>query len=218
MKLNFFKLCFYITVALLVINVQGVKIYAQKAFSITLNFKAFDINKNKIEGEDATKSFYDGESSFSGNFRLFNQSKFALRLGLGFDKLKYQIYNDSLNTNFDAVRENLTAYIGAEKHFPITFFTPYVGVYVPITFNSKDKIDKIIEDASKQANNGDIKAGFAVLAGINFKLLQFLRLGVEFNLGFDKFKSEVVNKFIDENKVNINSLDYGTEFTLGVAF
>ena len=183
--------------------------------SATLNVKAFNINDKKVTAPDGTEVKVSGETSFSGNLRLFTKSKFALRLGVGVDKLKYKIdEDDGLETDFDAKRETLTAYVGLEKHFPISFLTPYVGMYVPIRFNSKDIVDSLDEEI----RDGDVKAGLSLLGGANIKLLKFLRLGAEFNVGFDKFKDEVIDNLVDGEKVKFNKLDYGLEFTVGVAF
>mgnify|MGYP006243859151 FL=1 len=143
----------------------------------------------------------------------------GIRIGAGLDKLSYQI-GDSTNTNYDVLRDNITLYLGLEKHFGRGLLIPYLGVYVPITYNGNNKvIDNLTDNVVEQWTNGDIKTGFSVLAGANLKLFKILRLGAEFNLGFEQFKDEIIMPLQDKNEsVKFKNLEYNTEITLGIAF
>lgn len=188
-------------------------IFAQ-SISLIANIKAFGITKISSEGSNAV---YEGETSFSGNLRLFNKSHFALRLGLGLNNLQYT-FAGNLNTNYNAVRQSMTAYLGLEKHFGEGFLTPYLGVYVPLTFNSKDEI-KDIATSLINTNSDALKAGFSILGGLNIRLLKIFRLGVEANIGFENFKNEIFEPLINNpSSVKFNGLDLGLEATIGVAF
>ncbi len=182
--------------------------------SLIANIKALGINKVSGEG---TNAVYEVETSFSGNLRLFTKNHFAFRMGVGVNKLQYT-FNDNLNTNYEAVRQSMTAYLGLEKHFVAGFLTPYIGVYVPLTFNANNDISGIAEDLINTSGD-ELKTGLSLLGGLNIKLLKILRLGVEANIGFDNFKTEVFEPLIDEpSSVKFNNLDVGLEATLGLAF
>lgn len=191
-------------------------VFAQ-SISLIANIKAFGIQK--VEGASGTATEYNGETSFSGNLRLFSKNHFALRLGIGLNNLEYS-FADSLNTNYSAVRESMIAYLGAEKHFGNGFLTPYLGVYIPLTFNSKDKIKDIGGNLLNDLTDGEkFKAGFSLLAGLNVKLLKVLRLGVEANVGFDSFKEEIFEPLLqDPSSIQFKNLDVALEATIGVAF
>lgn len=187
---------------------------AQRA-SVHANFTAFSFEKVQNLNDTASVK-YKGETSFSGNLRLYDKSKWAIRLGVGVNKMKYEI-SDETQTNFDAVRENLTAIIGLEKHFEIGPLIPYVGVAVPLAFNSKDKFSEIGSNLVEQVKNGSVKAGFGIVAGANIKLFRILRLGAEANVGWNKFKSEV-SQIQSLSDFNLNRFDSNIEVTIGVAF
>ncbi len=183
--------------------------------SIIANIKTFGIDK--VTGISGTDTEYKGESSFSGNLRLFDKNHFALRLGVGLNNLKYS-FTDSLQTNYDAVRESMTAYLGIEKHFTGGFLTPYLGVYMPLTFNSKDEIKDILGNVAGQFDGEGIKAGLSLLGGLNLSLFKILRVGVEANVGFDNFKKEIFEPLFDGSSVQFKNLDVALEATIGVAF
>ncbi|MCC7224603.1 MAG: hypothetical protein IT273_12820 [Chitinophagales bacterium] len=190
-------------------------LFAQR-ISITANIKAFGIEK--VESSGSTTTEYEGETSFSGNLRLFDKNHFALRLGVGLNNLKYT-FSDSLSTNYDAVRESMTAYLGLEKHFTGGLLTPYLGIYMPLTFNSKDEIKDITNTVIGQFDGEGIKAGLSLLGGLNLQLFKVLRLGVEANVGFDSFKEEVFEPLIDDpSSIKFKNLDFALEATIGVAF
>lgn len=195
--------------------------WAQRV-SVTLNVQDFGIERlsngtvEVEEGEGEVKDF-NGETSFSANVRLYDNNLWALRLGVGVSNLKYRIA-DGVDTDFEVKRQNLVALVGLEKHFRVSFLTPYLGVFVPITFNGEDKFKDNLSTAREQFRNGDVKAGFSVLVGANIKLFKFLRLGAEFNAGFDKFKSEVIQNLGNASDIKLRNLEYNTEVTIGIAF
>ena len=132
-------------------------------FSLDTHIKALGIEK--VEGVDITQANYTGETSFSVNAKFYDKNLWAFRIGAGLDKLSYQI-GDSTNTNYDVLRDNITLYLGLEKHFGRGLLIPYLGVYVPITYNGNNKvIDNLTDNVVEQWTNGDIKTGFSVLAG-----------------------------------------------------
>jgi hypothetical protein len=184
--------------------------------SIIGNVKAFGIDK--VGGEDSTQVNYKGETSFSVNLRIFDNNLWAFRLGAGLDKLKYQ-FGDSSYTNYDVARESITAYLGLEKHFAVGPFTPYLGVFVPITFNGKDSVKDNLTGIVDQVDNGDISAGFSLLGGLNLRLFKVLRIGGEASLGFSQFKDEVLRNLIDQpSAIKLKNLEFNTEITFGFAF
>ncbi|MGB1206405.1 MAG: hypothetical protein ACPG5B_12195 [Chitinophagales bacterium] len=190
--------------------------FAQR-FSLDTHIKAFGIDK--VEGVGNTDASYTGETSFSVNAKFYDKNLWAFRLGAGLDKLSYQI-GDSLNTNYDVLRNNITLYVGLEKHFGRGLLIPYLGVYAPITYNGNNKvIDNLTDNVVDQWKSGDIKTGFSLLAGANLKLFRVLRLGAEFNLGFEQFKEEVISPLQNQNEsVKLKNLEYNTEITIGFAF
>ena len=126
----------------------------------------------------------------------------------------------SLTEAIASERDNITLYLGLEKHFGRGLLIPYMGVYVPITYNGNNKvIDNLTDNVVDQWTNGDIKTGFSLLAGANLKLFKVLRLGAEFNLGFEQFKNEIISPLQDKNEsVKLKNLEYNTEITIGFAF
>ncbi len=187
--------------------------FAQR-LSLTANVNLFANGEGTEDLDDIDLSL-DEQRAYSLNLRLYDKNLWALRLGVGTDKLTYNIEDQSSNID-EVVRENLTAFIGLEKHFNVLFLSPYAGVYVPVTFNTKD----VLGSTEESFKNGDVTAGFSVLAGANIKLLKFLRVGAEFNVGFSRFKSGVFDPLIsgDASDISLNRLDYNTEITVGVAF
>ena len=193
-------------------------IQAQKVMA-TLNFKGLGITK--AEAGDSTVIDYDRELSVAANIRFFEKNQWAFRLGAGFNKLEYNILgDDGITANFDVARKSMTAFIGVEKHFGKKAFRPFVGVFVPLTFNGDDQVRDIFSDFSEQIDNGGLKTGFAVLTGLNVRLFRVLNIGVEFNAGFDRFKSEVLDNLTQTkiSNIKLRNLDYNTEFVIGVAF
>ncbi len=192
-------------------------IFAQQRVSLTANIRAFGIDK--VSSSDNSDVSYKGTTSFSGNLKLYTKNQFAFRLGLGLDNLNYEFAGDSLSTNYDAVRKQMTAYLGLEKHFGKSLLRPYLGVFVPLTFNAEDTFTDITHDIGDQFDGESMKAGFSMLAGLNLAILKFLRVGVEFNAGFSSFKSEVLDPLIDDPAgIKFKNLDYSTQFVVGVAF
>lgn len=188
-------------------NAQGPKV------SITGNFKALGIDK--IEGVDDVNVTYEGETSFSVNLRFYDKNLWAFRLGAGLDRLEYTI-DEGLSTNYDVVRQSITGYLGLEKHFRLKFLYPYVGAFVPITFNGNDDITNNLNGVVEQFENGDVTAGFGLLAGANVELFGFLRLGAEFNTGFAHFRDQITTG--DDFSTKIRNLEYNTEIVVGFAF
>lgn len=184
--------------------------------SLIANVKAFGIKK--VEGIDSTAVNYKGETSFSGNLRIFDNNLWAFRLGAGLDKLKYQ-FGDSSFSNYNVARESITAYLGLEKHFEVGPFTPYLGVFVPITFNGKDSVKDNLTGIVDQIDNGNISAGFSLLGGLNLRLFKILRIGGEASLGFSQFKDQVLrNLTSNPSAIKLKNLEFNTEITFGVAF
>ncbi|OWY23372.1 hypothetical protein BVG80_08585 [Sphingobacteriales bacterium TSM_CSM] len=195
--------------------ITGTEAMAQRV-SIIGNVKAFGIDK--VGGEDSTQVNYKGETSFSVNLRIFDNNLWAFRLGAGLDKLKYQ-FGDSSYTNYDVVRKSITAYLGLEKHFEAGPFTPYLGVFVPITFNGEDSVKDNLSGIVDQIDNGDISAGFSLLGGLNLRLFKVLRIGGEASLGFSQFKEEVLRNLTNNpSAIKLKNLEFNTEITFGFAF
>lgn len=215
MKTQFKKISILLLGALIGTTFTTIDTMAQK-ISVIANFKALD--SERVEGDNGTSVSYKGETSLSGNVRIFDKNLWALRVGVGVDNLKYEFADNNMNTNYEVVRQNLTGYLGLEKHFKVAFLHPYAGVYVPITFNGEDEVKDIATDAKQQFDNGNIQAGFSILAGANVKLFRLLRLGLEFNAGFKHFKDEVIDNFSENSAIRFKNFDYNTEVTLGVAF
>lgn len=190
---------------------------AQQRVSLTANIRAFGIDK--VTAADNSDVSYTGTTSFSANLKLYTKRQFAFRLGAGLDNLNYEFAGDSLSTNYTAVRKQMTAYLGLEKHFGKGLLRPYLGAFVPISFNAEDEFKDITDDVVGQFEDGTVKTGFSMLAGLNLALFKFLRVGVEFNAGFDSFKSEVIDPLIDDPAaIKLKNLDYAAEFVIGVAF
>lgn len=191
--------------------------YAQQHVSAIMHFKSFGIDK--VEGADGTKATYKGATSLSGNLRIFDKNQFAFRAGIGVNNIEYQFTTDSLNTNYDAVRKNLTAYLGVEKYFSVGVLEPYIGVFVPINFNATNNITNIAGDASEQIKDGSVSAGFSITGGLNLKLFRFLRIGVGGDLGFSNFKEQVLDNLTTEpSAIKLKKLDVSPVFTVGLAF
>lgn len=212
------KLTFKAALTLMFAFLFGVshQVFAQQRVSIIGNVKAFGIEK--VEGLDSTEVNYKGETSFSVNLRIFDKNQWAFRLGAGLDKLTYQ-FGDTLTTNYDVKRESITTYLGLEKHFGTGMLTPYLGVFVPLTFNGKDNVRNNLSDIVEQIDNGSVSAGFSLLGGLNLRLFRILRIGGEASLGFSQFKNEVLNNLSSNpSSIKLKNLEFNTEITFGIAF
>lgn len=208
----------YILVALTLFVFLQSNAQAQRSQRVSLigNVKAFGIDK--VSGLDSTDVNYTGETSFSVNLRIFDRNQWAFRLGAGLDKLQYS-FDDALSTNYDVVRESITSYIGLEKHFGTGMFTPYLGVFVPVTINGKDKVKNNFNNIVEQIDNGSVSAGFSLLGGLNLRLFRIFRLGGEASLGFSQFKNEVLdNLSSNPSSIKLKNLEFNTEITFGIAF
>lgn len=201
MLLSFFFLTFCFTEA-----------QAQK-FSAMANFQI--IGNNRIQGVDSTNLNYDKTVGASLNLRFFNKKKWAFRAGVGFERLKY----NGLNVNFeDALRDDLTAIIGLEKHFKILFLRPYIGAFVPIRFNLDNSFSDNRDMIVNQFKDGDVTAGFSLVGGANIKLLGILNLGAEFTVGWDRFKETILDNLDDTSQIELKQLNTGVDITLGISF
>ena len=212
------KLTFKAALTLMFAFLFGVshQVFAQQRVSLIGNVKAFGIEK--VEGLDSTEVNYKGETSFSVNLRIFDKNQWAFRLGAGLDKLTYQ-FGDTLTTNYDVKRESITTYLGLEKHFGTGMLTPYLGVFVPLTFNGKDNVRNNLSDIVEQIDNGSVSAGFSLLGGLNLRLFRILRIGGEASLGFSQFKNEVLNNLSSNpSSIKLKNLEFNTEITFGIAF
>lgn len=211
------KWAFFTAIILGIFSISHQQIQAQKVMA-TLNIKGFGIEK-AVSANDTTNVGYDGELSLAANLRFFEQDhQWAFRLGAGFNKLNYQILgDDGFTPEFDVARKSMTAFIGVEKHFGQGLLRPFLGVFVPLTFNGDDEVKSIFTGFEEQIANGGLKTGFGLITGLNLRI-KFINLGVEFNAGFDRFKSEVLDNLDDTSKIKLRNLDYNTEFVIGVAF
>jgi len=184
-------------------------VHAQK-FSAIANFQTFGLKK--VTG---TNLNYEGETSFSINTRFYDKNRWAFRLGAGVDQFKYEIDDTGLgNTNFDVVQQNITANIGLEKHMKILFLYPYVGAYIPVTFNANN----LVNDVQEEFSSGKVWAGFGLNGGLNIRLFKIFMLGAEVNMGFDRFKSDVIDNLGDAQNIQWKNLDATTAVTVGVVF
>ena len=191
--------------------------YAQQRFSAIMHFKSFGIDK--VEGADGTEATYTGATSLSGNLRVFDKNQFAFRAGIGANNLEYHFTTDSLNTNYNAIRQSLTAYLGVEKYFSVGILEPYIGVFVPINFNATNKITDIIYNSTEQIKDGSVSAGFSITGGLNLKLFRIIRIGIGGDVGFSNFKEQVLDNLTTEpSAIKLKNLDVSPVFTFGLAF
>jgi len=178
-----------------------------QSFSLIGNVKAISVET--ITPIDSTNIAFEGKLGFSVNLRIFTDGLWAFRGGLGIDNLRYKIQKD-VSTDYEMKRQDLVAYLGLEKHFNFLSLNPYIGVAAPIKINTED----ILGTANQSYNNGSVSAGLMLLAGVSYQALGVLRLGVEANISYNKFRAELLSNRI----FDLNRLDYNTEFTVGVAF
>ena len=138
-------------------------------------------------------------------------------MGAAWENIEYTVSNGTVETDYNAKRSNYTAILGLEKHFNFAIFDIYPGVYVPITYVGKDRlIDTPSTYVFDAISNGDFHAGLAVMTGVNVKVLRFLRVGAEFNLGYEQFKQEVIDQIGDG--IKIKNIGFATDFVIGVTF
>jgi len=192
-------------------------ISAQK-LSLTANISAFSIDKPTID--DPLDWQYKG-TTFSHtlgiNARLFSQKKWALRLGAEREDLRYTIGEGSLvDSLYNVNRRDFMGIIGVEKHIMIAdWVTIYPGLFTGITFPGKQDLSDELYDI----NRDKLRAGLGVLLGANIKLLKFLRIGMEFDMKYDNFKTQVWNQIgVNTSAIRLRNLDYTGAFTIGVAF
>lgn len=177
--------------------------------SLTTNIAV--VSNEMVEGENV--NILDQKSTTASlNLRFYDQNLWAIRLGAGIKDLEYKFEDGTLNTNYDVNRESVFVNLGLEKHFRLPL-NPYLGVNVPITFNGDDKVN------SDKIDNSSIQTGFNVLAGANIAIFKVLRIGFEFNTGFNSFNKEVLkNLGPGEGKnIQLKNMDYRGEITLGLA-
>lgn len=202
--------------ALLLIGLASSDMLSAQRFSAMLNVEAFDINRAESDSQSVNLTDYDGSVSFSGNLRLFTQRNWAYRFGLGWQNIEYRI-DDGLTTNYEAERNNFTFTLGLERHFDLGLVTIYPGIYVPITYVGEDKILESNLQLTESIRNGDFHAGLGFITGINVQLLKIIRTGVEFNLGYQQFKQDVVEPFQDDREIKIRNIGFSTQFVIGIA-
>ncbi|MEM6807338.1 MAG: hypothetical protein AAF696_38405 [Bacteroidota bacterium] len=179
-------------------------------FSAVLNISNFNID-NVSSGN--TNIDYEGSTSLLLNARFFTQKNWAFRFGVGLDNLTYTV-GDSLMTDYNARRRDLTGVFGIEKHFKIAFLDFYPGLFVPVTVVGED----ILEENFDNIQNGTFRAGLGFVAGINARLLKILLVGVEFDATFDDFKTGFWQGVNDLSFAPISAVNYSTSFTIGVTF
>lgn len=158
---------------------------------------------------------YEGSTSVGVDLRLFTKKKWAFRAGLGLDDLNYTV-NDGLQLDYKGRRQDIRGEIGLEKHFPLlgNKLDIYPGIYIPITVTGDD----VVADNLYSFRNGDMRAGLGLNLGANLRLLKILRLGVEFDVTYDSFSSKLGQSADEFSLAPFRGLNYGTAFTLGVAF
>ncbi|MGB0839772.1 MAG: hypothetical protein ACPGXL_06505 [Chitinophagales bacterium] len=192
-------------------------IFAQKV-SLIANFNAFD--NEQVTSANGTNVSNTGETSFTGNLRLFSNRRWAFRAGVGVNELSYTLSEGGLNTNYDVVKESMTALVGVEKHFKIGRFSPYLGANIPFTFDGTQTTTDIAGNLIDQVESGDVRAGLSLVGGLNMRIFKILSIGVEFDAGFDHFKEQVVDHVLEGNvsQVAFNNLERNTAFTIGITF
>ena len=203
---------------ILLAALSGQSLQAQSV-GLMAQFRALGVKK--VEATDGTISEYQGSTTVSGNLRLFTKDLFTFRAGLGVTNMRYVVGGDAggVATNYDAVRRNLTGYLGLEKYFVIGLIEPFVGVYVPITFNAENTFEDNLGNVVEQYENKSIQVGAGVVGGVNLRLLKILRLGVSANVGFERFKEEVIENVNDQPiGVRFKNLEFMPEVGVGVVF
>ena len=135
-----FKKMPYLFVLALLFTGVGKELQAQK-ISLTANIRAIGVDK--VGGLGSTSVTYQGTTEADLHARLFNKNRWAIRLGLGAENLRYTIKNNDFNIdNTTVLQQNLKAYFGLEKHFKLGgVWYPYAGLYMPVAFSRKDCIN-----------------------------------------------------------------------------
>ncbi len=183
-------------------------VFAQR---VSLSANIAVMGNDKVEGENV--NILDQKTTTASlNLRFYDQSLWAIRLGAGVKDLEYQFEDGTLNTNYDVNRESFFVNLGLEKHFRLPL-NPYLGVNVPITFNGDDKVN------NGKIDNSSVQTGFNVLAGANISIFKVLRVGFEFNTGFNSFNEEVLKNLGpgESSSIKLKNMDYRGEITLGIA-
>ncbi|MEZ4884405.1 MAG: hypothetical protein R3E32_06655 [Chitinophagales bacterium] len=183
-------------------------VFAQRV-SVTSNFSV--IENDRVEGENVNV-LDENTTTASLNLRFYDQNLWAIRLGAGVKDLEYKFQDGTLNTSYDVNRESFFVNVGLEKHFRLPL-NPYLGVNVPITFDGDDTVN------NNSIDNSSVKTGFNVLAGANLSLFKILRIGFEFNTGFNSFNKEVLKNLSpgETSSIKLKNMDYRGEITVGVA-
>ncbi len=183
-------------------------LHAQK-LSVTANFGQFNIDKIQSETADID---YRGSTSLGLNARIFTKNRWAYRLGIGLDKLNYEV-GGGISTDYSARRNDLKGILGVEKHFMLgNWIDIYPGAFIPIVVTGEDVIDANLDNL----NSDDVRAGLGVLIGANVGFLKIFRLGVEFDATFDNFKNQVYQSVEQTSVVPLKGIKYNTTFTVGV--
>lgn len=182
--------------------------------SATVNLSQFDLDQVSSGGNQID---YRGSTSLSANLRLFNKRHWALRVGAGLDNLNYTV-GDGINTDYSARRQDLKGMLGLEKHFIIAnTLDLYPGIYVPLIVVGDDVIDAVDQNL-ENIDNGGLRSGLGVVLGANVKLLKFMRLGLEFDAGYDNFREGIWDGVQQRSFVPVRGIHHTTALTLGVAF
>lgn len=191
---------------------------AQKV-GVYLNVQALDINFAEDESADSINlTDYNGAVSFSGNLRIFTEKKWAYRIGAGWKNIEYRVAGNGLETDYHAKRHNFTGILGLEKHFDVSIFDIYPGIYVPITYVGEDKLLGDTEEFFEGVKNGNLHAGLGFLLGVNLKILKVLRVGTEFTIGYERFKQDLSAQIESDERFRIKNFGFGTEVVVGFAF
>ena len=208
--MNSMKYLFSLLILLFSINSVAQKI------SLTGNFKAFNIDN--FSSEEEVKINMQGNSTILINARIFSDNLWVFRFGAGIENLDYKVYGSDIQTDYEARRKDVIGNIGFEKHFLIgEKFTLYPGIIMPITLVGDEEVSAL-QESINDIENGQMIAGLGVLAGLNFKILKFFRIGIEYETSFDRFKKNVLFELSQPEKIKIKELNHSTYFTLGLAF
>ncbi len=201
----------------LLLTMTQCMVHAQQKFSLTANFSAFSID-NANSGDDASIDYDDSKfsSTVSLNARLFSENLWAGRLGVERENISYEVGQGSIvDSLYNVDRKDFTAILGLEKHINIGALTIYPGIFTAITFPGNQDIVDEIEDIDRDK----LRAGLGLLLGANIKLLKVLRVGFEFDMKYDRFKSQVWDQLGDNfSDIRLRNLDYTGAFTIGLAF
>lgn len=203
---NFLNSICVLTFILCFVNTTD--ILAQRV-SLTTNIAV--VSNDKVEGENVN-ILDQNTTTASLNLRFYDQNLWAIRLGAGVKDLEYKFEDGNLNTDYDVNRESFFVNLGLEKHFRLPL-NPYLGVNVPVTFNGDDKVN------NNKIDNSSVQTGFNVLAGANISIFKIIRVGFEFNTGFNSFNEEVLKNLGpgEASSIRLKNMDYRGSVTVGVA-